>query len=474
MKAEFLAVILTLFLLIPGASALESGTVFSAEPGEGYRCIYLSLPQDLGLDYIETTSEATIRLDRSESPWADITYNRVVMTPGVLKRNPICFHYSDAEEGDFSFFRIMLSSEDLGVSSSISGGMCISSYQDVDTGVEVTNETDICRLLNENADIIDVSFKEDVTIAKPGETVTKTVYVTSYANLRVKLYIATNLENNFREEVLVTSPSNPTAFKRFAVKAPEREGDFDIIMRAEAENCGVKACRKQRKTTLSVSEEEREYVSASVVPKNINLKEPGEAVFRVIISNHDETQNFLVEADTSPEIGITPASKSVNIESGEEETIIFNAVPEDPGLYEVNFRINSDKTEKLLTSYVSIGELLSDAERRSEQIKRTEPSVRSDVQQVVEAYEESYTDISYEESVEEYEEFTESLDQLERAPESGGETGETTQDSVETGFNWAFLAIPVIVAVVVILLLFAYKRSKVTDPIDYRGYGGRY
>ncbi len=461
--------VITFLLLVPLGSSLEGGTILSVEPGTGYKCVYVSLPQDLGMSYVDRTLETVIEVDKGESPWTDTTYSKVVMEPGVLNKNPVCFYYSEKEEGDFSFYSISLSSRDIGVSSSISGGLCVSGYEDVDTGVDMENETDICKLLNENADIIDLSFKEEVTQAKPGEIVTKTLYITSYANLRIRLSIATNLQNDFGEPVVTTSPSNPTAMKTFKVKAPEREGEFEMIVNAQAEGCEIQACKKQKKGTISVTTKEKEGFTASVIPENINLKEAGETIFRVVISNYDESQDFLIEASSSPSMNIEPESKTVNLGENEEKTTVFKAFPGEEDLYKIEFKITSEKSEKLLTSHISIGELLTDAFRYSEASEKVStPDIREEIRNARIEYEEKYKTTSYGEDVNEYENFIDTIDELKKTSESGG-NGKDEKEPKEEGFNWLFLVIPVIVIVVIILLFIAYKRSKVASS-GYQGY----
>ncbi len=470
MRHVFFAILVAFLLCAHPASSLESGTVFSVEPGTGYKCVYVSLPQDLGVSYLENTTETIIEADREESPWVDLTYSSVVMEPGVLNKNPVCFYYTGKEEGDFSFYRIRLVSRDLGLSSDISGGFCVSDYEDVDTGVEVTNETDMCELMNENADIIDLSFEEDVTYAKPGEIVTKTLYVTSYANLRIRLSIATNLQNDFGEPVVTTSPSKPTAVKTFKVKVPEREGDFQIIVRAVAEGCDIQACRKQKSTTLSVTTAEKKGFTASVIPKNINLKEAQETRFRVVISNYDETRDFLIEVSPEPRVRVDPESKTIRVEKGREKTAVFSILPEKEKLYRIEFKITTEGAEKLLTSYISIGELLTDAIRYAETTEREHPGIREEIRNAREEYESRYNrTASYTEVIEEYEDFRNTLDDMKKKAEKPGEkpAGETEEGG---GFSWTLIAVPLIVVVVLVLLFVAYKKTKVSRQ-EYSGYG---
>ncbi|UCC91745.1 MAG: hypothetical protein JSV39_00520, partial [Candidatus Aenigmatarchaeota archaeon] len=321
----------------------------------------------------------------------------------------------------------------------------------------------------ENADIIDLSFKEDVTKAKPGDVVSKTLYVTSYANLRVKLSIATNLQNDFGNPIVTTSPSRPMASKTFNVEAPEREGDFEFIIRAEAEGCEIQACKKQKKGLLSVTAKGKEGFTASVIPKNINLKEAREITFRVIISNYDEPQDFLIEASSDPGLTIEPGSKNVRVGKDDEKTISFKASPGNEKLYNLEFKITSGKSEKLLTSYLSIGELLTDSRRyvKAEE-RRSTPDIREEMRRAKEEYEESYNTTSYGEDINDYENFIDTIDEIK---EGSTTVDEKKQDEEPEGlgFDWLFLAIPVIVIVIIVLLLVAYKKSKAAGS-GYQGY----
>lgn len=471
---SFLAALVLTATIAPAASSLDGGTVFSLKPGTGYKCVYVSLPQDLGVDSLGGTTESVIEIDRSESPWADMTYNKVVMEEGSITRTPVCFYYADREEGEFSFYNIRLSSEDLGVSDSISGGLCVSSYEDVDTGLDAGNTTNVCDLLNENADIIDLSFVEETTPADPGEVVTKKLYVTSYANLRIRLSVTTDLQNDLGEPVVTTSPSKPTAMKTFKVKAPEREGEFVMTVHARAEGCGLQACRKAEKGVISVSGEEKEGFSVSVIPGNINLKEPGETLFRVVISNRGETRDFTIEPGSDPEATMEPLSKTVNVEKGDEKTSIFKLATGDEDLYEISFRVTDGSTEKLMTSYVSVGELLNDAYRYSEEQERKAATsdLKEEIRRAREEYEERYESSSYGGEVSDYEDFRDRMEQISNKADGGEDDNGQEATEEPATFGFMIWAVPLIIVVVVILLFVAYKKSSGsgdTGP-SYGGY----
>jgi hypothetical protein len=398
-----------------------------------------------------------------------MTYNKVVMKPGVINKNPVCFSYSDKEEGEFSFYNIKLSSVNLGVRSSVSGGLCVSSHEDVDVGVELGEGSDVCDLLNENADIIDLSFSEDITQAKPGELIEKTLYVTSYANLRIKLSIATNMNNDFGDMVVTTSPSKPMVKKSFKVKAPEREGEFEMTIIAQADGCYLQACKKQKITKLSVTTDEKDGFTASVAPSNINLKDPMEVLFKITVKNYDETQDFEIEAISDPQIEIDPETKTMSVDKDDEKTTVFSAMPGSEDLYKVEFKIITDNSEKLLSAYISIGELLNDAFRSSSDAERETPSLRDEIIAARNEYENSYESESYGDELDEYAEFKETLDDLKKGNDDKPKE-EPKEEPDEGGLSWFFVAIPIIIIAVVVLIFFMYKKTKVANPVAYEGY----
>jgi hypothetical protein len=469
-----LFVILTFLLLLPFASSLESGTILSAEPDTEYKCVYVNLPQDLGIASISQDSETVIEVDKSSSPWSDMTYNKVVMSPGVLNRNPVCFSYSGKKEGDFSFYSISLSSVGLGVSNSISGGLCVSHYADVDTGFDMSNKTDVCRLLSENADIIDLSFGEEIIQAKLGEVITKTLYVTSYANLRIKLSMVTNLQNDFEETFVTTSQSKPTVTKTFKLKAPEREGDFETAVLAQVDGCAIQACKKIKHASISVKQDEKEGFSVAVIPKNINLKTSSEVLFRVVINNYEETQNFIIKAASEPSLVIEPEAQDLSIDKGKEKVAVFSVTPGSDALYELEFTVGTEETEKAVTAYLSVGELLTDALRYAEAAESTiaNEDIKEEMRKARAAYEESYNTSSYGNELDDLEDFVNTIDELKDSEANGNGPVQPAQGA---GFDWILVAIPLVVIAAVALLLVAFKKAKTTaSGGDYASYPGYY
>lgn len=478
LRISLISVLLFASLMTSPAGALESGTVFSVGPGTGYKCVYVNLPQDLGIGAVNQKSETIIESNKDSSPWVDTTYSKVVIEPGVQNKNPVCFYYSGREEAEFSFYSIKLSSLGLGVKNTISGGLCISNYADVDTGVDTENANDVCKLLNDNADIIDLSFAEDVTQAKPGEVVSKTLYVTSYANLRMRLSISSDMQNDFGEPVVTTSPSKPMLSRTFKIKAPDHEGDFGFTVQAQVEGCTINACTKQKQGTISVSQDAKEGFSVSVIPRNINLKGAEEMLFRVVITNKEDTKNFTIEATSDPSLAMEPETKDVSVEKDKEKTTLFKVTPGSEKLYRLDFKISTATEETTTSAYVTIGELLTDALRYSEEVeKNAPPSLLEEITKAKKEYEEKYNQTSYGDDLKNYEDFQKTLDEAQMEID-GGEKNTTVTPPKPVdggGFNFMFIAIPLVIVAAVVLIFIAFRKAKgSSDAGGYQsGYGPR-
>jgi hypothetical protein len=469
MRCLFITISLCLSLLAVPALSLENNLYFSVDPSKEYSCVYVNLPQDLGLVSVDENLESIIEANKDESLWIDTTYNKVVVNPGVLNRNPVCFYYPGKGEGDYSFYRINVYSPGAGISNEMSGGLCISQYDDVDTDTEAGNRTDICRLLNDNADLFDLQFKHETSFANPGETVTKTIYLTSYANLNIDLTVITSLQSDFTGQTVSTSPERPLVTKSFKVRAPENEGEYPLIVFAKVRGCGLTMCEREVESKIKVAEGfvNRGFLT-TIVPRNINLKSPQETIYRLLITNYDDSKTFSIETDSEPSLNMDPESISTTVGKGEEKTLTFRVTPPspDPGIYRLYFKVKTSETEKMVNAYLTVGELLTDAFRYSEGAgeETTDPNIIDQIILARNNFIDSYNASSYGDELDDYEDFK---DEVEKA-----RTGLDDDDVIpppppqDQGINWIWIAVPVVI-IAVVLLFFLFKKSRVVGEFEY-------
>lgn len=471
MRYLFITILLSALLLPLPVLSLENNMYFSVNPRTEYTCVYVNLPQDLGLMSVNKSLESIIEADKEESLWVDTTYNKVVINPGVLNKNPLCFYYPGKEEGDFSFYRVKVYSPEAGISNEMSGGLCISEYDDIDSGLNATKETDICKLLNDNADLFDLQFKHETSFAEPGETVTKTIYLTSYAKLTIDLTIITTLQNDFGSQTVSTSPEHPLVTRSFKVKVPSREGKYSVIMFAKVRGCGLKLCEKEVEGRITVaSGHENSGFETTIIPKNINIKEAKETIYRLLITNYDDPKEFSIETSSDPAVSIDPKSVTTSVGKNEDKTLTFKVTPpsSEPNLYRIYFKVKTHDSEKMVNAYLTVGELLTDALRESTNLENsvTDPVVLKEITLAKNDFMNTYNTSSYGDDLGDYEKFKKDMEKARTNLNGGGESEQPPELTSGGGPDWIWFIIPVVI-IVAVLLFFVFKKSRVVKDIEY-------
>ncbi len=462
-----------LLLLACPVQALDDNQYYTISLDQTRGCIYILLPQDMG---ISSVNRSTVAILEVESPWIRLSYNKVTLEPGVSVKVPVCFYPTSIRDGEYARYNIRVYSQFNEYSKYVSGGMCVSNYSDVDSGVEVMEGEDICEVMSDNSDVFDIQFKEEKSVVGPGESVYKTIYVTSYADVDVQVSLQTDLDNDFSGTVLGLDETHPVAANRFLVTAPDKEGNYTMKMTGRITGCSGSFCFKEAESVIEVREgASMESYTATVVPKNINVKSGNPADYRVIITNYGPEQDFTVSATSYPSLEIDPGTKSLSVDTDEEETVRFDVTPPsgDKELYRLEFEVSTDDSNVILESYLTVGELFTDAMRNLEQAKEEvgDDSFDEEADDIFSNWKNSYENSRYGEDIEDYEEFREDLEESKERHESGGNGGNNASTgNGETpppgGFDWTLVIIPVVIVAAVILFI-VYKKSRVVDKYEY-------
>lgn len=472
MRGAILGVV-ALLLLAGSVQALDDNQYYTISLNQTRGCIYILLPQDMG---ISSVNRSTVAILEVESPWIRLSYNKVTLDPGVSVKVPVCFYPTSIRDGEYAHYNIRVYSQFNEYSKYVSGGMCVSNYSDVDSGVEVMEGEDICELMSDNSDVFDIQFKEEKSVVSPGESVYKTIYVTSYADVDVQVSLQTDLENDFSGTTLGLDETHPVAANRFMITAPDTEGNYTLKMTGRIAGCSESFCFKETESLIEVREgASRESYTATVVPKNINIKSENTADYRIIITNYGPEQDFTVSATSYPDLDIDPETESVSVYTDEEETIRFGVTPPsgDKELYRLEFEVSTDDSNVILESYLTVGELFTDAMRDLEQKKEEvgDDSFDEDADEIFSNWKNSYENSDYGEDIEDYEQFKEDLDESKESHESGGNGGKENGNGngeipPPGGFDWTLVIIPIIIVVAIILFI-VYKKSRVVDKYEY-------
>ncbi|NOX71411.1 MAG: hypothetical protein GXO64_01805 [Candidatus Micrarchaeota archaeon] len=483
--------LLLLLVLLPGAYSISDDQYFSVEENSSYTCIYINLPQDLDTSSIDSAINSEIKSDRLKSPWIDTTSISVKVNPGMLSRQPVCFYHEGKKEGDYSFFELNLSSAELSVNKGIKGGICITKYDDIDVQHDTDNATDICELLSKRADIFDVQFRYPYIEAKPGELIRNGVYVTSYAHIRIKFNIESDIENDLESWITATDPSSPTETKSFKMKAPETEGSYNIIVRGSIMGCNMEACRKTTIGVLRVSENaSRRGFVLNVVPQNINIKDVDNVTLKLLVTNYENDMNFSISATGDNGITVSPKKKSVNVKKNSFASVEFVITPNngDENLYTINFDVLSeDNEEHAIEAHVSFGELLTDAKREVDKIledakENGDKETETFVLERFEEFKEKRNQADYGDDLSVYDEFKKSLKKAKKG-EIKSNTSTTKKpktrkipphpdDNANDGnaLDWMVFLIPLIIIIGVIAFFIYKKTQNVSEKYDYPGF----
>lgn len=492
-----LTAMLLIILAAPGAYPLEDNYYFSVPKNGSYSCIYLNLPQDLDVNSVNSPVNSLIKSDKMLSPWIETTETQITINPGMLRREPVCFYHEGKSEGDYSLYRMSVSANDLSVKKDVKGGICITGYKDFDTSSEnTTSETNICDLLNNNADIFDAQFRHPYIEAKPGEIIKNSVYVTSYAKIRIDFDIETDITNDLDPWITAANPDEPIITKSFSVKAPSTQGTYDMIIKGSILGCDLELCKKTTIARIKVDQDaERNGFVINSIPKNINVKDSSDVNLKLLITNYEDEMNFSVSASADPGMKITPEKKTVKIDKNSFTTIEFTATPasSDYTSYVITFDVlSSTNEEHIAKSYISFGELLTDAKREADDIIRTakendDKETETFVLEKLDEWEEEREELDYGEELATYEDFKKSLEEAkkgniekndddedddekddEREITNGGSVNEGGDKTPEGGFDWFFIIIIVVVAIAAGSAFFIYKKTQnVSEKYDY-------
>jgi hypothetical protein len=453
------------------AQAIEQNKYFTVSPNTTYSCIYIDLPNDLGVSRTSNTISAIIR---SENPWIDTTYTKLAVNPSVATKSPVCFYYKDRSSGDYSFYTIALSSPELNIYKTFDGGICVSKYRDVEISQNITNKTDICSLLSSSNDIFSVQFKNEYMFAESGKTITQNLYITSYAYLEMGVELSSDLQVYPKEQTVSTSPANPTKTIPVTIRTTE-EGEYYVNAKVKIKGCALVSCQKDTRMMISVGENVKSGFDLSVVPNSINIEKPDKIKFTLIISNHETQKDFNIRVSSDPSAKLEPASANVRVMPNDDYETVFEVTPSSENdLYTISFNVEADNLEQMVTAYLSVGEMVSDIQREEDSIlsKTTDQSLRNSIASATQNWIKNHDNATYGSDLKEYEGLKNTLENAKKT--IGSNTNQTNppsnnQPSGGEEFNWLLYIVPVAILIVVVIFIL-YKKSKTVRDIEYPGF----
>lgn len=470
-----LAFILASLLIAPLCSALPDNYYFTIK-NDTEKCIDLIIPDDFG---IVMPGKLEYQIKMVPSPWdtwADLSDWVVRTDENETVKNPICFRSYGRTEGQCGEnFTITISVPQYPQvpARTISGGVCVSRYQDVDTN-PIQPGQGSGDAINENSDMVAMALKKPVQYAGVGEARTYTLQVQSDAELQLDISVL-GPGASPSSGTLSTGPLNP--YQEFTFTAVSDEpGNHDIAVTARARECTRDFCTRQVSGTLSVTDAPPQQTSFSVniFPYSINLRQLKHVTYTLMIENQGPAGSFTIAGNIPQGLETDFSARTQEIGQGEEYTLDITLTPSGVSdLYEMGFSVTSLGNTKEATAYLSTNELLTDAMRDGEWVSQNaSQEIRQDVGSALDDFYNSYRQSDYGHELDSYTSLKESLDDAKsrkasaQAPQEPDLSPPVQPPSQPAGLDWWIYLIPVIIAAGAAAAYFLLRGRKTQKSVS--------
>ncbi len=413
MRTALAALLVSALMLAFPAAGLQEGMYMSI-PNETIKCFDITLPDDAGAIL---KGEAEYRLQMDPAPydtWSDLSDQIVRTDENNTVVIPVCFRSYGREIGTCAKPFTLSISSDRTPTRTVSGGVCVSTYQDMDTGPALEEGEATSSGINDNNDVLSMAFKKPIKYALPGGQATFTLQVQSHASLTVELTADSNATVSPVRSSLATSSAAPKRTLALTVTAPEEEGEYGIDVTGRIRKCTGSHCTKHASATLAVQDTipEEGGFTVSIFPSNYNVKDLEEVPFELAITNNGPTDSFSITADFPEGIETDFEPSTVTVNGGEEGLMLYLVTPRKvSALYELEFTVERGGIKKPVTAYLSTNELLTDAMREADEVKALgDGAIGQEVDESLEGFFERYQSREYGDELETYGDLKASLD----------------------------------------------------------------
>ncbi len=362
-------------------------------------CIDILLPDDAGTTALAKASYSVF----SDAPWGDLKEGATFETDeNNTALIPLCFSAVNIPQGNCSLHTITVrplqpsppagGGSSLGAGKIYKGGACVSRLADVDVALLPANPTNssVAALLNRNADVFALGFREPLLTVTPGAAVNLTLLLESTASAEHTIDIETTLS---LPTTSFSAATNATSQKRefpLTTVAPTAPGDYAIKATARRP-CSQPFCTKTAQATVRVVASAAELpktFSLTLFPERLDLASIGPAFFELTIRSPTALTAELSLA-LPPGLTSTFTPTSVTLGAGDAKTLSFLVTPaQAKQLYELTATAAAGNQRRTATATLSTQELATDAQRA---ISALPPAAQPEANS---AYETWYADYS--------------------------------------------------------------------------------
>jgi len=437
---KLLSLFLAFLLLLPLTQAIRlSPNLRFTVPENSTRSLDIILPDDFGLIPEETEYSLVFQTDW---PGVDLTEQTVTTDLNNTVKIPINFPSFGKPLGFCSPYALEITAKGLG-SKNWSGEVCVSEFQDVDTG-EGERET------------LDISFQKQWYFSEPGEFLEVKLFISSSRPGTVDVFIKDTGLNVSPFSVRTEVPETRSVV--FRVQAPQRKGEYSLEATARLREC-EDSCLAKARTILKVGNSPDTGFTLDVIPRNLAVHVNQPVNYTLTIHNFGSDEVFSLYLSSPEGVESSFYSEILDIPRGEEKTLEFVLIPTQPQRsYEIRVGAVSGGVNKFVSLVISTDEILTDLLRETEGIP--DPRTREKIQSQIRSqyFQNQSLDVQS----------LKNLIQEAKKPrprETPTPEKHPQEETPKPGFNYWFLLVPLVL--LSLILLVVYKKRAQTREWEW-------
>src|SRR3989344_8223707 len=273
-------IFLILAVLLPSlAYALDNNFYFTVPPN-GERCLNFDIPRDF-----TTFAEGRYQVNLT----SDLPTNIHFIDTDASSKNridvPICFSAKDRNESDFGYYKFLLKSKDR--LKTISGGICVSSLEDVDV---INKKGEPCDLMNSHNNLFSGSLSPETLYHETGKSRNITLKISSQEDIDVEVRPETSL-NIDKTPKIVRLERGKIQFIPFSISSSDRGAhNFSVFLNAiiNRDYCKFPFCQLEVQSEVFVDGVTRTGWDFEVFPRTASTTRLEPTEFAVTITNYDD------------------------------------------------------------------------------------------------------------------------------------------------------------------------------------------
>jgi len=363
----FVLPFISLCMFIFSVSALQIDSISISMEPDSRECFDLVLPDDMGAVLAGKIEYRIAVVPNSAESWLDLTELAIRTDENEAVGVPVCFSSVGKPLGNcsepFTLTIKAVGSQPL-PEKTITGGACVSSTRDVDTGKPSGTPGTAGAV-----DAFDVALEKELLYAKPGEPANYTIMLQSQMGVTVDIEVTSGGKSIINKTAQFGRTNYTTA--TFTLKAAQT-GEYRFTVAGKVRGCVAELCSKSVSGTLVVTDAavSEAGFTVSLFPRSIDAKAGAPVEFRATVQNSmPSSGKFTLVLKLPSGVSSDFSQQQADIPAGDKTTAAFNVTPEKGSsqfAITINATAQSTGKSKVATSYLSTDEMLTEVQRLAE------------------------------------------------------------------------------------------------------------